>query len=311
MKTYKVTQGQNIYDVSLAIYGSIEGLLDLFAHNPDLSFDFMLKPGEELVYDEDYTAIGSIVEYMRLNKIRPANGERNVYFKDVKESLRVIIKMFEKSSDISFEMSGDGEMIVDWGDNSPVERISLSLKPIKYAHFFDNQSDERYVKIYGEFKIRQWNMSGIQGIVMPIEPLNVEEVVISKNNMALPGLFLFKNTYSVKMNNLIIDTLTPLQDMSLSELKLKQIKYTSDSILDDYFIYIATNNNQRRGCKVTLTTAPSGEYIEPSKNDNGKYNITTGMEAIYVITHEPAWNEAVPWVFDINGTIYKYENDIV
>ena len=35
---------------------------------------------------------------------------------------------------------------------------------------------------------------------------------------------------------------------------------------------------------------------------------TTGMEAIYVITHETAWNEAGSWSFDINGTIYQYEN---
>jgi hypothetical protein len=27
-----------------------------------------------------------------------------------------------------------------------------------------------------------------------------------------------------------------------------------------------------------------------------------------VITHETAWNEAGSWSFDINGTIYQYEN---
>ena len=68
------------------------------------------------------------------------------------------------------------------------------------------------------------------------------------------------------------------------------------------------HNNQRRNCKVILDTQPSGTYKEPLKDSNGNYVITTGMEAIYVITHETAWNEAGSWSFDINGTIYQYEN---
>ena len=59
---------------------------------------------------------------------------------------------------------------------------------------------------------------------------------------------------------------------------------------------------KRRNCKVILDTQPSGTYKEPLKDSNGNYVITTGMEAIYVITHETAWNEAVHGALIINGT---------
>ena len=96
--------------------------------------------------------------------------------------------------------------------------------------------------------------------------------------------------------------------MSLSNLELTNIDYTEDTVINDYLIYIAKHNNQRRNCKVILDIQPSGTYKEPPKDSNGNYVITTGMEAIYVITHETAWNEAGSWSFDINGTIYQYEN---
>ena len=78
--------------------------------------------------------------------------------------------------------------------------------------------------------------------------------------------------------------------------------------MDAYLKYVANNINQRMYCTVVLDTLPSGVYREPSKDTNGNYIITSGMEAIYVITHEDAWNEAGPWVFNICGTIYQYEN---
>lgn len=33
------------------------------------------------------------------------------------------------------------------------------------------------------------------------------------------------------------------------------------------------------------------------------------MEAIWMLTHEPVWNEGGAWTFIINQTIYTYEPD--
>lgn len=50
MGKYIVIQGQNIYDVALHIYGSIEGVTDLMVNNENLSFATELKAGDELVW---------------------------------------------------------------------------------------------------------------------------------------------------------------------------------------------------------------------------------------------------------------------
>ena len=61
MQVYKVRNNQNIFDVAIAIYGSIEGIFDLLVNNPDLSFDSVLNGGQELYWDEDFVVYDTIV----------------------------------------------------------------------------------------------------------------------------------------------------------------------------------------------------------------------------------------------------------
>lgn len=308
MQIYKVKNSQNIFDVAIAIYGSIEGVFDLLVNNPELSFDTILQGGEELYWDEDFVVYETIVNSLRNNNIVPINGERHVYYKETHKDLRCVIQISEEDASLTLRLSGDGDMIVDWGDNSELEVVTLKSTTQTYVHYFDNSTDNRMVRLYGDFNIKTWDMSTINGLVLPTQPIIVDEVEMKQNKVPLHGLFLFNGTYSVKMSNITISDLSPIQNMSLSYLDLQQIKYESDTILDDYLKYIAQHNNQRRNCTVVLDAMPSGIYQEPAKDENGNYLISSGMEAIYVITHEIAWNEAGPWVFNICGTIYQYEN---
>ena len=308
MQVYKVKKNQNIFDVAISVHGSIEGIFDLLVNNPDLSFCSSLQEDEEVYWDEDFIIYGSIVNTLQTEHIIPANGERNVYYKNTAEQLRCVIRISPDEPSAILQISGDGKMIIDWGDNSELEIISLQSTIHKYTHFFDNITNERVIKLYGEFNLKTWVLSTINGLMMPTMPLIVDEVISEKNNLSLQGLFLCKGTYLVRLLDMSLSSLSPIQDMNLSDLELRNIDYTEDNVINDYLIYIATHNNQRRNCKVVLDIQPSGEYKEPTKDSNGNYIITTGMEAIYVITHEIAWNEAGAWSFDINGTIYQYEN---
>lgn len=308
MQIYKVTNNQNIFDVAIAIYGSIEGVFDLLVNNPDLSFDSQLKGGQELYWDEDFVVFDTIVDSLSSEKIVPANGERHVYYKETDKELVCVIQINGEYDNLALLLSGDGCMVVDWGDNSDLESISLTSDMRTYNHYFDNEVDQRSVRLYGDFRIKTWDMSSVNGLVLPIRPIIVDELEMNQNKVPLDGLFLFNETYSVKMSNIEISDLSPIRDMSLSYLELKNIKYTSSDTLNDYLIYVAQHNNQRRNCTVIIDTLPSGEYQEPVKDENGNYVITSGMEAIYVITHEDAWNEAGAWVFNISGNIYQYEN---
>lgn len=308
---YKVGKSQNIFDVALAVYGSIEGLFDLLTNNSELSFDTELKEGDELYYDENCVIYSTVISTLADENIKPANGERGVYYKEVNEELRCIISVPASDAAMLLRLSGDGDMVVDWGDNSEIETITLQATTQEYRHFYDNETDKRVVRLYGDFNIKTWDLSSIvMGLVLPTKPMTVDEVMVKKNNITLQGLLLFKGTYSVTMDSIAVSNLDMIRDMSLSELTISNLdsadaEKSVEDIVDEYLIYVAKNNNERRNCKVTMDVQPSGEYQEPAKDDNGNYVIVTGMEAVYVITHEEAWNEAGAWEFEICGESYK------
>ncbi len=79
MGKYTVTAGQNLYDVALHIYGSIEGITDLMICNPALSLDDTLASGQELSYSDDTVIDADVVAWYRNQGITPSGGERNIY----------------------------------------------------------------------------------------------------------------------------------------------------------------------------------------------------------------------------------------
>ena len=50
MGNYRVITGQNIYDVALHLYGSIEGIVDLLVNNPDLHWKRNSATGTRNLY---------------------------------------------------------------------------------------------------------------------------------------------------------------------------------------------------------------------------------------------------------------------
>ena len=154
MQVYKVKRNQNIFDVAVSTHGSIEGIFDLLINNPDLSFHSQLKEGEEIYWDEEFIIYDSIVNTLQAEHIVPANGERHVYYKNITASLRCAVYISPEEASIALQMAGDGSLIVDWGDNSDLETITLSPTLQKYVHFFDNYTNERSIKLYGDFNLK-------------------------------------------------------------------------------------------------------------------------------------------------------------
>lgn len=118
--------------------------------------------------------------------------------------------------------------------------------------------------------------------------LIVDEFACQSNDNSIQSLFLFDGTYSVNLEKMLIDDLSPIYNMSLQELDLKQVKFQDPHVLTDYLTYIADNYGSRRACKVYLTEEPSAE----------------GMAAINKIISEPEWNTPEPWEFHVNDKIY-------
>lgn len=291
MAQYIVKSNQNLFDVALHLYGTIEGVFNLLVANPDLSMSSDLIPGMAIEYQEGFTINPVIVDTMTSERLVPSNGERHVYSKHQTSLPVLVVCAKHDAPSISFKAGGEGQMLVDWGDNSEIETINLSHTDKTYTHYYDNVVDIRRVKVYGEFSFTYLDTSGITGDMFVLSPVYVDEYVSQSNGYNQKGLFLFEGTYSVNLQKCHISDLSFIQDMSLMTLDLRGVKFTNIDVLDDYLEYIASNYGDRRACTVYLTTQPSER----------------GMNAINTIISEVAWNFPDQWQFIINDTVYTIQ----
>lgn len=288
MAKYIVKGGQNLYDIALHLYGTVEGLFDLLISNPDINMQSELAAGMELEYHDTFIINPSIVNQFNDNDMIPINGERKVYFKRTDKPLRAIIKVAAELDLLMFSISGEGDMIVDWGDNSELETIPLTHTQHLVEHYFDNNVDVRRVRIYGEFEVMQLNATNMEGELYLTQPLTVDEFISQSNDNSLEGLFLFKGTYLVDLQRMLIKDLSPIYDMELSQLNLLGAKFQGLDVLDDYLENLVTNHQNRRACEVWLDTEPGDR----------------GLKAIDTLLNDPEKNEPDKWIFHINEYTY-------
>lgn len=99
MGKYIVKSGQNLFDVALTIYGSIEGVFDLLVSNEgqSLSFDTLLSPGQVLEYSDDYMIFKNVHDWFSDNSTKVANGDHIFEYSDVKEIIQNYISEYNKS----------------------------------------------------------------------------------------------------------------------------------------------------------------------------------------------------------------------
>lgn len=302
MTPYTVQHQQNIWDIALLLFGSIEGVFDLFICNPQLSMTTDLKAGDTLLYHENLTVNPSIVNVMKSNDWVPANGERKVYHKTTASKLRIIAKCPSDLDSVTFSAEGDGVMIVDWGDNSALQSIPLGVSRKRFAHSFDNTVSERTIKIYGDFSFYHLDLSEFIGTIYPITQITVDNFSSVGNYGNLVGLRLFHGMITIDLRNSQIDDLSPIYDYGrdhrdtysgLTMVDLRGVRFQSLSVIDDYLSYLAAQSSHgtRRPCTIRLDTTPSD----------------VGMKAIQSILDEPAWNQdgfAESWKFYINDKLY-------
>lgn len=295
MATYIVKPNQNIFDVALHLYGSIEGLFDLLISNPELNMSSDLQYGQQLEYHDGFVINQSIVNGFATQKITPSAGTRHVYFKQPKEDLLIVVGVNSDLEYSCFKASGEGTLYIDWGDNSEISAITLTTEKQLIEHYFDNVVDNRRIRIYGDnsrLKFISLDTTDIGGALLLCKPIIVDEYTCRKRGYALTGLALFAGTYKVDLQQTSISSLLPLGDMDLQELDLTGAYYTIESIIDDYLEYIVNNYNDRRPCIVRLTSEPSER----------------GYTAIDTILNEPEWNISDTWKFYINDQLYEPTN---
>jgi hypothetical protein len=292
MAQHIVQLNQNIFDIALERYGSIEGIFDLLLSNDKLTMETDLVQNMILKYSEDFVINDAVVKEINTNGYVPANGEGHVYNNQSDYELVVLCVIDGHKTYSGLTVGGEGHIQIDWGDNFGLETVILSGEPKKYIHYFNNIAGSRKLKIYGDCVLTSFDSSDINGDIFLTKPLVVHEYTNKSNGNSLKGLFLFEETYMVDLQGMTISDLLPIADMSsLWQLNLLNVRFTNVSVLDDYLQYIVENYGTRRNCIVRLNTEPTER----------------GMAAIQTIINEPAWNEGGKWEFIINETTYTNE----
>lgn len=313
MGRYLISSGQNLYDVALHLYGSIEGITDLLVNNPGISMADELHAGQELTYTDDYRINDEVSAYLRQKGITPANGERNVYFKESQYPRVIESRLPVAMTSASISFSGSGAMDIDWGDNTPLQPIFLSNHLSVVSHFFDNKiSGSRIVRVYGDFRFRQVDFTALTpSTVFFLNPVYAEKITLRSCGVLLDFLSMAEGLYSLDLTKVKTCSLLPIvQCRELRTLDLSDMDVQRET-LDELLIALVREHYGRRSCEVTLTQTPSGEYREPQRDDELRYVLKTGMEAVWLLTNEPAWNEGGLWKFDVNGTIYTYHDNSI
>ena len=308
MGKYRVIAGQNLYDIALHIYGSIEGIVDLMMCNTDLSLDTMLKVGDELIYSDDFIINADVVAYNEMHGIVPSNGEHHVYPKIFTKPLAVAFSLPTELLNVQCSVSGVGTLEIDWGDNTDTEIITLTDKARILKHTFDSKvRKRRRIRWFTDAYFKQVDWSGLQpSAVAILQPMPIEELTLNDATLTLESLQMVAGIYSLNLSGLSCGNLKPLVECrELMEINLSDANI-KPTVLDEWLIAMVERYGNRRNCEVILTAQPTGVYQEPKRNDEtGKYNITSGMEAIWIITHEESWNEGGKWKFIINDKEYS------
>lgn len=199
MALYKVRSGQNIYDVALALYGSVEGVFDLLVRNPWLTMETVLSYGMEIDYNAERAVRSDIRGWIERNSLIVKNGE-HVYSRldienfaerhikelhpDIHASLdtlsadektmfwerlctpRMIVQQQGQLSNITVRLKSGTHLFIEWGDYTAPQIVEGEEERIA-EHCYKSHGTHT-VTLYGDFECGLLDLTEVAGIYYPL-----------------------------------------------------------------------------------------------------------------------------------------------
>lgn len=272
--------------------------------------DETLQAGQMLNFSDDYVIDQDVAAYFRLHGITPAGGERHVYPKCFTLPLMVELVQQQKTS-AAITAAGQGVIQVDWGDNTPAQVITLTAQAQRCNHTFDSAvAGGRSIRLYGDAELVMLDLTAAAPSELYLyKPLPVEHLTLREGVLDIAFVALLRDACHLDLQGLQCGDLTPL--LTCHHMGVLDLRGGSFHVqtLDRYLLELVTRYGARRSCRLYLPQRPRGDYREPARDAAGAYMPQNGMEAIWIITHEPAWNEAFAWEFILPEKTYTYEPD--
>lgn len=226
MDSYIVTSGQNIYDVALTLYGSVEGIFDLLISNTTsidgrpLTMTTKLEAGTVLFYHKEFELNGDIVNWLRDNNVDVKNGEGDFYYVNPLDAIikhiysyhperydnllnnytaeeqreywknasrpRMVIKQMGTFTNIKTYMLANTHMIIDWGDETSF-RVCEGGEELEIEHQYSDEG-EHTVTLYGNFECYILDLREINGVHYCIDDIRADYFYDSLQNQTLNKL---------------------------------------------------------------------------------------------------------------------------
>ncbi len=123
MKQYTTKYGQNIYDIAIVLYGSIEGIFDILVNNANINVNDEIPAGTVIQYDETFIINPQIRKALEDDGVNVANSTPGYCCSIVDDkTLRIIVDQCGATSSISVCLMS-GTMYIDWGDGSSIDIV--------------------------------------------------------------------------------------------------------------------------------------------------------------------------------------------
>ena len=178
MAQYKVRSGQNIYDVALTLYGSIEGIFDLLISNEWLNMETQLSYGMVLNYHEEFAVNKSIVIWLKDNNVLVKNGEHIYHYLDIEELVKSHIATYHSAIYNSLsEMSSDEQNMYWESLYTPrmvIHQQGKTTEEHEVEHCYKG-SGKHIITLYGDFECSKLDFRELNGIYYPLGTIYADE----------------------------------------------------------------------------------------------------------------------------------------
>lgn len=222
MKQYTVRTGQNIYDIALTLYGTVEGIFDLLISNEGLSMESTFSYGDVLNYHEEFTIKSDIKEWLNNNDVIVKNGEHVIEYQAIKtlavqhisemhpdiqaklnkqstdeqsvfwDSINAPVMAIAQNGQLSgftASMTENTHLFVDWGDYSGIQ--ILEGDSIEVEHCYKSAGSHK-ILMYGDAVFSSLDISDINGPHYPMRAIYASTFKSANDSETLNTLILTK-----------------------------------------------------------------------------------------------------------------------
>lgn len=191
---YIVKTGENIYDIALTLYGSIEGIFDLLVSNDNLTMDTRLQKGDELYYHDEFMINQDVAAWVNESGLVVKNGDHQeddgIPYEGT--DMRIIVRQRGGFSSIGVKLLS-GTMYIDWGDMSGIV-VGATDYWVDADHNYQDIG-EHIIRISGDFEIDMLDFTELNGVYYALTPIHILSEFNSNlpTNEELNALFIINN----------------------------------------------------------------------------------------------------------------------